>query len=316
VSRVCRPLAGVIVNLSISESNDSAGRGFPSALINRATLEVVSALVGQGVSLIFGHDWREDGVMEAVYGFAQQVQPPIPLTAEQPQVNGGPVLWNLLPWPDKPRLSPSGSECLASTLRIESAGLPEKLIKYEKDALDKGSKSALYQYLRARGLTYLRRRLTGLSHARLCIGGRQSWSEGRYPGVIEEALISLEGRKPLYLAGVLGGATQQLIQALMGEPMPDDFCPPTKTNLYSNPPILERAAETRIDRNVNREAVWKAFHGHGIKGVAANNGLSEEQNFRLFQTTVLDEVIQIVLIGLSRASLTQRPKEPKRKPSR
>ena len=59
-----RPLAGCIVSLSISESDDSAERGFPSWQVNRVTLQLVAALFGQGASVVFGHDWREDGVME------------------------------------------------------------------------------------------------------------------------------------------------------------------------------------------------------------------------------------------------------------
>jgi len=298
-----RPLAGMIVNLSISESNDSADRGFPPEQVNRVTLQVVSALFGQGASLIFGHDWREDGVMEAVHEFAQQVQPPVPLTTEQSQSSSQPLLCNLVPWPDTPRLSQDDLECLASTLRVESAGLPEELTKYEKEARDK-RETPLYQYLRARGLTHLRHRLTRISHARLCIGGRKSGSEGRYPGVIEEAFLSLGARKPLYLAGILGGAAHQLIQALTGKPMPDDFCSQTEVlRHYSKPLIHEQISAA--DGIVEREAVWEKFRYHGVEGLAKNNGLSNEENIWLFQTTVLDEVIQTVLIGLSRVGLAQ-----------
>lgn len=301
-----RPLAGMIVNLSMSESNDSAGRGFPPAQVNRVTLQVVSALFGQGASLIFGHDWREDGVMEAVHGFAQQVQLPALLTPEQSKPSVQPLLWNLLPWPDKPRLSQKDLECLASTLRVEPAGLPEELIEYGDAALCEGHESALYQYLRARGLTHLRHLLTKISQARLCIGGRKSGSEGRYPGVIEEALLSLEDRKPLYLAGVLGGAAHQLIQALMNKPMPDDFCEPTELHRhYLNPPIPKEVCKTKTDGIVKREDVWKAFRDYGFDGFAKNNRLSWQENLRLFQTTVLDEVIQTVLIGLGRVQLAQ-----------
>jgi len=290
-----------MVNLSISESNDSADRGFPPAQVNRVTLQIVSALFGQGASLIFGHDWREDGVMEAVYGFAQQVQPPVLLTQNKSQMDNRPLLWNMIPWPDKPKLSQVHLERLASILRIEEAGLPEELIKYGKEALDKGRESTHYQYLRARGLTHLRHHLTDISRARLCIGGRKFGSAGRYPGVIEEALLSLEDRKPLYLAGILGGVTYQLIQALKGKPLPNDFCQSTKINdIYKDPPIHERISKTERDRTINSEAVWKTFQNYAIDGLTKDNGLKEEENIRLFQTTVLDEVIQTVLIGLSR----------------
>ena len=70
--------------------------------------------------MIFGHDWREDGVMEAVHGFALQMQPPVPLTTETAQAEAQPFMRNLLPWPDVPRLSPDEQEQLSATLTVES----------------------------------------------------------------------------------------------------------------------------------------------------------------------------------------------------
>ncbi len=99
-----RPLTGYVIGLSISESDESMERGFPLEQVNRVTLFVVGAMFGQGASLIFGHDWRDDGVMQAIHGFAQQMQSPLPLTPAEAVAAGQPLLRNLLPWPDKPRL--------------------------------------------------------------------------------------------------------------------------------------------------------------------------------------------------------------------
>jgi hypothetical protein len=116
-----RPLVGSVVNLSISESEDSAERGFPAWQVNRVTLQVVAALFGQGVGVIFGHDWGEDGVMESVHGFARQMQSPVPISPNEAEAIGQPLLRNLLPWPDEPRLPQEDLERLASTLRVEKA---------------------------------------------------------------------------------------------------------------------------------------------------------------------------------------------------
>lgn len=97
MNRISRPLAGCILGLSISESDDSAHRVFPPWQVNRITLQVVSALFGQGVGVMFGHDWRDDGVMEAVHGFALQMQPPVPLSLQEAAVADQPLLQNLLP---------------------------------------------------------------------------------------------------------------------------------------------------------------------------------------------------------------------------
>jgi hypothetical protein len=296
-----RPLANYSVNLSISESDDSVKRGFPVWQVNRVTLQVTTSLFGQGASLVFGHDWREDGVMQAIHGFAMQVQPPVPLSPAEAQASGHPLLKNILPWPDKPVLSREDLERLASTLRVEEAGLPAEIERFEEEALKLGASHPLYRYVRARGLTHLRRQLNAESDARFCIGGRTEGSAGRYPGVIEEALLAIQEGKPLFLAGCLGGAAQQVITAIEGHDMPEDFCRPGLVDkLFKESPIPERDPQTEIDRLSDRHAVWANFKEVGIAGLSEINRLSPEENRDLFYTPVIDRVVELVLTGLSR----------------
>jgi len=296
-----RPLANRAVNISISESDESVQRGFPIWQVNRVTLQVTTSLFGQGASLVFGHDWREDGVMQAIHGFAMQVQPPVPLSPVETQASGHPLLKNLLPWPDKPVLSREDLERLASTLRVEEAGLPAELERFESEVRTLRTGDPLYRYLRARGLTHLRHRLNAESEARLSIGGRTEGSAGRYPGVIEEALLAILEGKPLFLAGLLGGAARQVITAIEGQDMPEDFCRPGLIDeLFKRPPIVERGQQTEIDRLSDREWVWVTFQEIGITGLAATNFLSAEENRELFYTPVFDRVMELVLTGLSR----------------
>ena len=298
-----RPLAGCVVNVSVSESDDSTDRGFPAWQVNRVTLQVVAALFGQGSSIAFGHDWREDGVMEAVYGYARQVQPPVPLRPEEAAATAQPLLLNFLPWPDAPFLPPRDLERLHSTLRVVSADLPPQLKGFDAEARHDGPRSDLYHYLRARGLTYLRQRLNAESHARLCLGGRRGGSAGRFPGVIEEAYLAVQAGKPLYVAGLLGGASQQVLDAMEGKKMPADFCDPRglpAQHLYRELKI-EEAAETASDRLTDRDVVWEAFVSAGRgSGITEANRLSRDENQELFHTPVLDRAIELVLTVLSR----------------
>lgn len=298
-----RLLVQCAIGLSISESNDSESHGFPPWQVNRVTLQVVAALLGQGAGVIFGHDWREDGVMEAVHAFALQMQPPISFPPVIAEASGSPLLRNLIPWPDHPQLSDQDQVRLAALLRVEQAGLPEELLPWVAEALSTGPSSPLYRYLRSRGLTHLRRRLNSLSDARVCVGGRVAGSSGRYPGVIEEALLAVQEHKPLYLAGLLGGATRQIVEALNGRKMPEGFCPNTNMHdLYLSPPMIETNPLTESDRAIDHQGVWRAFNECGIAGLARMNGLSEAENVELMHTRVLDRVIQLVLFGLSRIS--------------
>jgi SLOG cluster2 len=307
MSPIQRPLAGFVVNVSVSESDDSQERGFPAWQVNRVTLQLVAALFGQGASLVFGHDWREDGVMEAVHGFARQVQAPIPIDPAEADRKIQPLLQNLLPWPDNPFLTEKDLERLASTLRVGSAGLPPELADFVEQVNLIERDSDAYFYVRARALTYLRHRLNDVSNARLCIGGRRTRAQGRYPGIIEEALFAVRDNKPLYLSGLLGGAAEQVIAALDHGEMPPDFCPPSNVNrLYTEPPVRETADDTQYDRLLDREAIWKELGEAGYEGLSRNNGLSVDENHELHRTRVLDQVIELMLVGISRVRAASR----------
>jgi SLOG cluster2 len=297
VSTPDRPLAGCAVGVSISESDDSLTCGFPTEQVNRCIVQVVSALFGQGVAVVFGHDWREDGVMEAVHGFARQMQSTAP--------GREPLLQNILPWPDSPLLDETLRDQLSRALRVESAGLPEELKRFEAMTPADVRQLPERAYLRARALTHLRRRLEDRTHARICIGGRLQGSQGRYPGIVEEALFALTRRKPLYLVGLFGGATRQLIQAVSGSPPPPQFFAPAPiAGKYAqpSPTVAESSPDTADDRGIrSADEVWRLFRDTGIDGLSASNGLTPAENRELFDTPAIDSAIRLVLIGLSRA---------------
>jgi hypothetical protein len=252
--------------------------------------------------------------MEAVHGFAQQMQPPVPLSVKQAQTAGQPLLINLVPWPDAPRLSEVERERLASTLRVEAVGLPDDVASFEVTARNDPNGS-LYQYLRARALTYLRQCLNALCDARLCLGGRTSGFAGRYPGIIEEAFLAVQNEIPLYLAGSMGGAARQVISAFTGEELPNNFCIPNETyRLYKTPPVAERHTNSNSDHVADRRAVWSAFQSAGIQTLAKTNRLTHEENEELFYTPSLDRIAQLTLIGVSRLRSSDNHRRRKRIP--
>jgi hypothetical protein len=291
-----RPLAGCMVGLSISECEDNESRGFPPSQINRLTTQIVSSLFGQGVGVVFGHDWREDGVMQAVYAIARDMQ------SAGAGHDGPPLLYNLLPWPDAPMLPATQREQLSSTLLVERAGLPDELRDYADTPAAVAARLPDYGYLRARALTHLRRRLEERTDARICIGGRRLGGQGRFPGIIEEALLTVTARKPLYLIGLLGGAAAQVIHALEGAPMPEDFCARAAgADVYQTTAgRLERSPDPHGDRDPSRDRVWATFREASVDGLCAHNGLTVAQNRELFHTPSIDHAMRLVLAGLAR----------------
>ncbi len=134
----------------------------------------------------------------------------------------------------------------------------------------------------AGSLTGLRRFLVSATDARVVIGGKRSGFLGRFPGIIEEVLVSVEADKPLYLAGGFGGATLDAIGALVPENSSwfpryeaeqDDF-----EKLAAGLQALKEAAEA--------SKAWM------------DNGLSEQENKRLAASYRPSEIAALVGHGL------------------
>ena len=117
-----RSLEGLVVGISISESSDSSDLGYSTSEINHATVRIAETLLGEGAHLVFGHNWRPDGVMTEIHRLAVTYQ-----------ATDDPVITNLLPWPEEPGLTPPERAEAARTLEIREARLPPDVRQYERN---------------------------------------------------------------------------------------------------------------------------------------------------------------------------------------
>ena len=146
---------------------------------NRVTVRLSEALLAAGARLAFGHDWRPDGVMDAICRFAVKFQPPDCSITE-------PLIHNFLPWPTQPAMDAELRRDLEQrrVLKVETLGLPKCDWQSPEDETAK-----------AIGLSHMRRELARRTDARVCVGGRTGRGSdakplgGFFAGVIEEAYI-------------------------------------------------------------------------------------------------------------------------------
>jgi hypothetical protein len=286
---IARALDGVRLGISISESDGSQGRGFDAEEVNRTVERLCLGLLAQGAGLVFGHDWRAGGVMERVLGFAQGYQRP---------GGGEPLLLNLIPWPEAPALSQQERDFLGDVLKIEQCGLPPALAGEVESGL-RGQPGG-QAYLRARALTWLRRALTDRCTARVCLGGKTRGYQGRLPGIVEEGLFALEFDRPLFLSAIFGGATADLIDALAGRPLAVDGWQPAEGIVQSFAAFGAGVEPGDPDARLDPAGVRQRLAGLGLAQLARDNGLSPEENGRLFRAQSASEVIDWILVGLAR----------------
>jgi hypothetical protein len=284
ISLSARPLTGWTLAVSVSESDDGTELGFPDSQVSRTVVRMLSTLLGQGAHVMLGHDWRDIGVMERVYSYIDRYE----LPSRDPSENA--VVLNLLPWQESSRLTKSELRRLGNSIRIENAACP--LIRSPRRST---------KALRSLALTQLRLELTQRSDGRICIGGRMSGYQGRFPGVVEEAAMSVASRKPLYLVGLLGGATARLISTICGRGTPGDLIGKREVAHLQEACELTNVREQLLrHRQYRVDRLFAQLRRLGVDGLAAANGLTPSQNRKLFSTESLDEALSLVLAGTSR----------------
>jgi hypothetical protein len=166
-----------------------------------------------------------------------------------------------------------------------------------------------------RGLTAMRAQMTHDTAVRLAIGGKLQQFSGIYPGVVEEAWMSLATRRPLYLVGAFGGAAHAVIEALEGDGSRLMAAMKNATGVEgtlalatSRGMIIDDSVQNSRDglnptgRLLRPETLAHeiaARHSTGLED-ALNNGLSDDENRELFHTAHPPRIAELVLTGLSR----------------
>jgi SLOG cluster2 len=159
------------------------------------------------------------------------------------------------------------------------------------------------RYALARSLTSMRERLTRETHARVVLGGKPAGFMGLLPGVIEEALMAIRARRPLYVVGGFGGAGRIIAQALQGE---RSAMLSIETQVHLSPPYGEmlavyhqaRAGDPSLPA-VDYDAIIDELAGFGTAGLAATNGLTADENLELFRVASVDAALYLIMKGLA-----------------
>ena len=139
--------------------------------------------------------------------------------------------------------------------------------------------------VRAQALTALRRFMVGETDGRVFMGGKQSGFTGAMPGLLEEAIMAVEERQPIYLAGGFGGITYDIARAL--EVDRGDWFPTLPNAPAMDPRVAAGLARLRL---VAKDTEYASL----------SNGLSAEENRRLAATHRPSEIAALLSVGLGR----------------
>ena len=277
------------IGVSISENEDLARLGYSQIHLKDLMVEIVRSLLINDMIIVYGGDLRKEGYTQVFSDLAYQYRS-IHETKKF-------YFQNYFAYPIYHQLTRSNElDFKKNRADIFKVSPPDEL----NDAPQKyiSPDSVQNKYIWARSLSHMRRQMIEHTNGRILVGGKANNYLGKIPGVLEEAKITLQLDKPLYLVGAFGGCAAYTADAIAGKGF--SF---TDDKFHTSAPYLDFKAfynekETENPIDLSAEAAY--FAGYGLDRLAANNGLSPEENRRLFVTPHLNEIIYLIFKGISK----------------
>ena len=287
------PLADKTIVLSVSDSGDLDPLGLSSYHLNDAVVELVRYLLCQGATVAYGGALIEKGFVDTVLDVVDAY-----MNHEKVEVK--PLEFRPA-WPFSLKADKNWLLTHQNLVAMVAPVIPESVRGWnefdEQTFPDLKTREA--RLAACRCLTAMRQASVTETHARVVLGGKEGGaakpSLSSIPGVVEEALLELKGEQPTYIMGGFGGAGRVLAEALQGKrPIELTLDFQKQDPAYAGFLDYYNEQEPPIDY----EAITDFFNQAGPGGL--RNGLSDEENQRLFITRDVLEMATLVLRGLNR----------------
>ena len=269
-------LAGIRLGVSVSDSPDLARLGLLETHFRLALGEIARCVLVSGGHLTYGGHLQPDGytifLLHELYRYGRRDRP----------------LRICLAWPEHRKLTVSElkeqQEALGLYGRIDFLDQTGNVIDPYENRTAESSPEA-NEETRKTSLTAMRCYMARHTDARVFIGGKRQGFQGDLPGVVEEALIALESKQPIYLAGGFGGVTTGIIQAL---DVDDGSWLPAMSDGGSQDERTLKGLNMLAD--FLRREDWTGL----------DNGLGDKENRRLAASHRPSEIAALISLGLGR----------------
>lgn len=278
------------IGISISVSDNLSELGYGEVHQKDAMIEIARYIVSLGGKLAYGGDLRQGGFTELLFELLAYYE-------ADKQLQPNERLFCYLAYPISTMLKDEQQASLIQNVSFKKVSPPSDIeVTNAKELFKKSSPKNLYQW--ARCLTKMREEMESTCDARIFIGGAIRKFKGKCPGILEELLIALEHKHPVYLVGAFGGIAREAIEALKGN-QPESF---SEEYYFGKPDYKNMVAiynEKHSENPIDFKRYYTTLESIGLKGIAELNGLTEEDNLRLTNTPHISEVVYLILKGLT-----------------
>lgn len=280
---------GQNVAISISDSPEIENLGFSLAHQRNLITEITRFLIIHGSNLVYGGDLRQNGYTRLFSNLVNQYRPSKEVGKLFFKNYFGFPIYLKLKTTDILEFKKNGVEPI-------SVEPPEDLgIDKSKFYSPKGNENL---FIWAESLTKMRQEMQSNTDARIFTGGSMSNFKGKYPGLLEESIFALKNDIPVYFMGIFGGVTSRIIEGLNGK-KPQELTFEWQSS--QNEDYKEfvgyynaKNGEDKIDYKLNTDFL----NDYTLERLSRNNGLTIEENERLFSTVHTSEIIFLIMKGL------------------
>ena len=281
------------IGISISDLSDEEliCTGQSSKHLVLLSQDIARHLLARNAILIYGGDLRQDGFTQFIFDEALTLK-------TRMQSKDGIRIKNFIAWPiyknDTVDIKMWKAEYkpIAEMVEFQAPEDVKDLIPNVESFLPPTNPQNLFVWSRC--LTEMRKKMIGDCDARICAGGRHFGYKGKMPGVLEEIVIAIKMKKPLFLLGGFGGVTASVCKLIKSGITPEELTLDWQIENNSGyKDLLDFCISRDIQYSVDYNLVIET-----IKSANLNNGLSKEENERLFTTPYIDEVLNLVFKGL------------------
>ncbi|MDR3283042.1 MAG: TIR domain-containing protein [Candidatus Methanoplasma sp.] len=285
-------LDGVRIGISASPGDDSdmiSKSGQRAEALSFLSSSLAVYIMSLGSTLVYGGDFRKDSFAEPIFEEAHILKDRL--------ARKGHIIHAYVSWPvyeGKNFDSDVSKWCgQAGVAKIIKCSMPSS---YNNNNNAIGLNSPLDRQVHKECHGAMRNRMIHDCDCTISMGGKCQGYSGVMPGVLDEILIALNLKKPLFLIGGFGGITSSVCEAINGD-APSALSPSYHKKIVNCDQIVD---------NVDYTAIMERMKAVSIDGQDYNcscdclrNGLSAEENRALFETPFMDEAIYLVLKGLS-----------------
>ncbi len=280
-------LKGKTIAISVSEAPDSDVLGYGSDMIRDLTIELSRHLLIAGAHMAYGGDLRREGFTELFSDMSLQYK------NYQGNVDRDTFFFhNYFAWPVYLDLTTEVKlQYVSNRVKAVFVECPEE---YGGDkSIPIAPVNNYNSYIYASSLLKMRKQMETDTDARIILGGRTFGFSGFMAGVIEEFVQAVEVGHPVYLLGGFGGAAALLASLIRKEKGVEDVL----KEANKAPRFTEFMSFCR-DKNINMG--YDKLNDMIMGGLAClNNGLKEEENYTLLQSTDIVEIVGLILKGLN-----------------